>query len=226
MVYFSYTHIHGIPGGARLPNRGLGLEFDTVNGNPQIVDLEQLLDRISKAARENDQVSLRIIREELGNRTFGPLLLLAGLVTVAPVIGDIPGVPTVMAVFVFLIAGQLLIGRQHLWLPHWLLERSVTVGKVDKMLKWTRRPARFIDRLLRPRLPVLVHGAGSYAIAITCLIIASAMPPMELVPFTANGAGAALTAFGLALIARDGLLALLAFIFTGATLGAVVYGLV
>lgn len=40
---------------------------------------------------------------------------------------------------------------------------------------------------------------------------------MEVVPCSANLAGAALTAFGLALIAHDGLLALIAFAFTAGT---------
>ncbi|MEC7815327.1 MAG: exopolysaccharide biosynthesis protein, partial [Pseudomonadota bacterium] len=40
---------------------------------------------------------------------------------------------------------------------------------------------------------------------------------MEFIPFSANGAGLALMAFGLAIVARDGLLALLALAFTGGT---------
>jgi hypothetical protein len=40
------------------------------------------------------------------------------------------------------------------------------------------------------------------------------MPLMDFVPFTANIAGAALTAFGLSIIARDGLMAIGAFAFT------------
>lgn len=48
---------------------------------------------------------------------------------------------------------------------------------------------------------------------------------MEFVPFSATGAGAALTAFGLALIAHDGLLALIAFLFTALTFGVVIYAL-
>jgi len=196
-----------------------------MSNEPEIADLEQLLARIGDAAGENEQVSLRAITEQLGSRSFGPLLLLAGLVTLAPIIGDVPGVPTLMAIIVLLVAGQLLIGRRQLWLPRWLLERSVARAKVEKALSWMRRPARFIDRLLRPRLAMFVHGPGVYAIAIACVVIALATPPMEFVPFTANGAGIALTAYGLALIARDGLVALLALGFTVATLGAVIYGL-
>ena len=51
------------------------------------------------------------------------------------------------------------------------------------------------------------------------------MPVMEVIPFSANAAGAALTAFGLSLIARDGLLALIAFTFTAITIGLVAYNL-
>ncbi|MFW5969942.1 MAG: exopolysaccharide biosynthesis protein, partial [Halofilum sp. (in: g-proteobacteria)] len=175
-------------------------------------------------AGDSGPVSLRAIIEELGSRSFGPLLLLAGLVILAPIIGDIPGVPTLMAIIVLLVAGQLLLGRRYLWLPRWLLERSVTHAKVDRALSWMRGPARFVDRLLQPRLSMFVNGPGVYAIALVCVVIAAATPPMEFVPFTANGAGLALTTFGLALIARDGLLALLAFVFTTVTLGAVAYG--
>ncbi len=61
-------------------------------------------------------------------------------------------------------------------------------------------------------------------IAIACIVIGIAMPAMEIVPFSANGAGAALTAFGLSLIANDGLLALLAFLFTAATFILAAFG--
>lgn len=188
-------------------------------------NLEQLLARISKSSEEGDPVPMRAALEEIGRRSFGPVLLFAGLITLAPVVGDIPGVPTIMAFFVLLVAGQLLLRQEHFWLPNWLLERSVSRHKLCKSLDWMRRPARFIDKLIRPRLTSLTRGAGVYAIAVCCLLIAVCMPVMEVVPFSANGAGLALTAFGLALMAHDGLLALIAFIATVATLGIVGYNL-
>lgn len=189
----------------------------------EITDLEQLLQRIGEAAEHHERVSLEQILAVVGRRSFGPLLLLAGLITVAPVVGDMPGVPTAIGVFVLLIAGQLLIRRKHFWLPNWLLKRSVGRDRLRKLLKWLQRPARFIDGLIRPRLTPLTHNAGSTVIAAVCLIIAMTMPAMEVVLFAANIAGAALTAFGLALVAHDGLLALLAFAFTAATFGFLGY---
>lgn len=190
-----------------------------------ISNLEQMLERISEATQKCEQVSMDAILDEVGRRSFGPMLLLAGLVAVAPVIGDVPGVPTIVGLFVVLIAGQLIFQRQQIWFPRWLLKRSVHRDKLCKALEWMQKPARFIDRLLRPRLERLIAPKATYAMAIVCIVIGVAMPAMEVVPFSANFAGAALSAFGLSLIARDGLLALLGFIFTAATVGVVVYGM-
>lgn len=192
----------------------------------QPANLEDVLDRLGEAADgEDGQVSLGVIVDAFGERTFAPLLLLPGLVTLAPLVGDIPGVPTLMAAVVLLTAGQMLLRRRSVWLPQALRNRSVSRGKVDKALGWLRRPARAVDRLLRPRLTFFTRGIGRSLIALTCVAIAAAMPPMEFVPFSANGAGLALTAFGLALIAHDGLLALLSFVVTAATIALVFFNL-
>src|SRR5690606_34742905 len=78
--------------------------------NERPTNLEQLLDRIGEAARQHQDggVSLDAILDEIGRRSFGPLLLVAGLITLAPIIGDIPGVPGLMGLLVLLIAGQVL----------------------------------------------------------------------------------------------------------------------
>ncbi|EAR23137.1 exopolysaccharide biosynthesis protein [Nitrococcus mobilis] len=190
----------------------------------EVNNLEQLLERIDEAADSGGQVSLREIMETVGRRSFGPILLLAGLISAVPVIGGIPGVPIAMGLFVLLTAGQLLFRRRYFWLPRWLIERSVARGKIQKALRWLRRPARSVDRLLRPRLRMFTQGIGTYAIALTCVLIAAAMPLMELVPFSAGVAGLAIAAFGLALIANDGLLALFAYFFTAATFATILYG--
>lgn len=156
---------------------------------------------------------------------MGPLLLLAGLITLAPLVGDIPGVPTVMGVFVLLTAGQMIFNRDKPWLPEWMLDRSVSRDKLHRAFSWLRRPGRFLDRLTRPRLTIFVEGFGIYMIAIACTLIALVMPVLELIPFSANGAGAALTAFGLSVITSDGLLALLALLFTFVTMGIVIFNL-
>ncbi|WP_417339155.1 exopolysaccharide biosynthesis protein [Halomonas kashgarensis] len=163
------------------------------------------------------KISMDDVVEAVGRRSFGPLLLVTGLITLAPVVGDIPGMPTLMALMVLLVTVQLLAGREHFWLPNWLLKRSMSRRKFDKGLHWMRKPAGWIDHVLSVRLPWLTGYIGIRLTAVACLMIALAMPPMEVVPFTANGAGLALTLFGLGLVARDGVALLLAFVITGAT---------
>jgi hypothetical protein len=215
-----------------------GMDMDQqTDRNQEPSNLEQLLDRMAQADADgngpdqetdadNKEVTLDAILDEVGHRSFGSMLLVAGLVTVAPIIGDIPGVPSVMGLFVLLTAGQILLHREHIWLPDWLLDRSVEHDKFCKALEWLRPAARFIDRGIRPRLTWFTQEIGLHVIAAACIVIAAATPAMELVPFSANGAGAALTAFGLSLIAHDGLLAVLALAITTGTLGVVVYNLV
>jgi hypothetical protein len=64
---------------------------------------------------------------------------------------------------------------------------------------------------------IFVNGTAKYVIAIVCIFIALMLPFMEVVPFSANAGGLAIVAFGLALIASDGLLSLFSFILTGLT---------
>lgn len=188
-------------------------------------DLSRLLARVQQAGHDAESVSLEAILDSLGRRTFAPFLLVAGLVTLAPLVGDIPGVPTLMATLVVLAAVQLLAGREHVWLPRWLLRRRVSRRRFVAVLGWMEKPASLIDRLLKPRLTWLTRRPAHLPVALTCLLIALAMPPMEMVPFTANGAGLALTLFALALLAHDGLMALLGYALTFGTLALVVVGL-
>lgn len=185
----------------------------------KISDLEELLERMTLAADGGGKVSLDDILDVVGRRSFGPLLLIPGIITVAPLVGDIPGVPVMMGLFVVLVSGQVLLRRDSFWLPQWLLRRSVRREKLKKALPKLRKPARFVDRFIKPRLTFLVHARGGYFIAVACILIAAATPVMEFIPFSANGAGLALILFGLAMIAQDGLFALLAHLFTLGTFG-------
>lgn len=187
---------------------------------------DDLLDRILGVARDDDRerldagrVRLDAILEAMGHNWFGSVVLLAGLVTIVPLVGDVPGVPTIMGLLVFLTAGQVLLGREHLWLPGWLRGREVKAETVKKGVDWLRPAARLVDRVVKPRLSILTGRRARQAMAVVCLLVAAAMPLMEMIPFSANIAGVILTVVGLSSVAGDGLLALLALASFGAGLG-------
>jgi len=187
--------------------------------------LEELLDQIDTAREDETTITLEVILDAVGRRSFGPLLIVAGLVVLAPVIGDIPGMSTIMGLFVALVAAQIVFGRDRIWLPAWMLDRSVKTSKLDKPLRFLRKPAKWIDGLTRPRLRALGGEGAARVVAGICLLLAAVMPLMEVVPFSANAAGLVLVVFGLALIASDGLMTLIGAAVTLGTLVLVGWGL-
>ncbi|MEX2480990.1 MAG: exopolysaccharide biosynthesis protein [Gammaproteobacteria bacterium] len=174
-------------------------------------NLEELIEQIFAAAEvEHNRISVADVLEAVGSRSFAPLLLLTGVLLVSPLSG-VPTFATSMGIIVALVSIQMLLGRAHLWLPAWLLRRSLDRATLHRVLHWLRPRAQTVDRFLRPRLTRLVQGPGQYLIAGLCLLIAGALPLMEVIPFSASLAGVALATLGLSLVANDGALALLAY---------------
>jgi hypothetical protein len=184
-----------------------------------------MLECLETMAQKRQVVSVDDAMDVIGTRSFGPALLLAGLITMAPIVGDIPGVPITMGLIVILMIGQVLFRSEHFWLPDWLLQRSISADKLTKAIGWFKRPANAIDSVLRPRFTLLVRGVAAYIIAIISILVAMTTPALEFIPFSANIAGTIWTAFGLALISRDGLLAFLAFGMTGALMYVILINL-
>lgn len=194
-----------------------------MKSDQNITSISALLQTITQTTSDREEVTVRDIINKVGQRSFGPILLLAGLVTLAPLIGDIPGVPTIMAAIVFLVAIQMILGQKKLWLPEVLLKQSVQKEKLHSAIEKIKKPAEYIDSMIKPRYALLTNGRMIYPVAVICLCISLATPAMEFIPFSANFAGAALTAFGLSLIANDGLLVLLGYIFTLSIIGFILY---
>lgn len=191
-------------------------------GKKPIHDLGELLDRVELLCHENDEICLEDIVGIVGTRWFGPLLVVPGLVMVVPGVGDIPGTSLLMGFVVLLISVQAIFDRRSkVWLPNWLAQRSVKESTVKSGLKWLRRPASLLDSLTRRRLTWAVKHSSFYVIAATCTLLAGTAPLLEIIPFSAMIAGTAITCFGLALLAQDGLIALLAIAFSLGALGLI-----
>lgn len=175
-------------------------------------NLQALISNLRQAGEDGEPVTIESMLQATGERSIGALLLVPGLMVLSPLSG-IPGLPSVFAVMVILIAGQLLIGRRHFWLPQWLLCRTASRSKYDRALAFLKRPSRWVDRLLRPRLKFLTGSLAVRGNAVLCIMIAATMPPLEIIPFGNSIAGAALSILGVGLMARDGLMILVAILF-------------
>ena len=67
-----------------------------------------------------------------------------------------------------------------------------------------RPVSRFLGKIIWPRFAFLTQGVFARAIGAACAMLALMLPPLEVVPFGATVPSSAITAFGLALVARDG----------------------
>lgn len=184
-----------------------------------------ILDGLEELADKQEKVSLGDAVEAFGNRSYGPFLLVPALIEMSP-IGGIPGLPTVLAAIIILFAVQMVWGRKHIWLPGFLANRSITAEKVKKATDKLRGTARFFDRWFHGRLPALTTGPFVRVAAVGSILLALTVPPLELLPFASTAPMAAIAAFGLALLVRDGVLMIVAIVLAGvaAAVGAGMIG--
>lgn len=180
-----------------------------------------ILDRLNDLADEKDEVSLGQTIEAFGNRSYAPFLVILPLMEISP-IGSIPGLPTLLALVIMLTAAQLLFGRKHMWLPGFLANRSLKSDKVKKAVKKVRPIGERMDKWFHGRLPALTKGPAVRMAAAAIIVMTLAVPPLELLPMATTAPMAAIAAFGMALLVRDGLLMIIAYAAAGAALAAAV----
>lgn len=183
--------------------------------DPPPTDMEGVLARFTSLcqAQAGSRLAVSDVVAAMGEQGFGPLILVPALIGLSP-IGAIPGVPAITSAIIFLFAGQILLGFKHFWLPGFLARRSIAADSLARGVERMRPAAKFIDRLIGPRLTFLTDGPALYVLAAICVAIAVATPVIELVPLAGLIPNAAMAAIGLAITARDGVWALLAFAFT------------
>ncbi|MGP7795902.1 exopolysaccharide biosynthesis protein [Sphingomonas sp. CLY1604] len=171
-------------------------------------------------SEQQERVALGDAVEAFGSRSFGPFLLLPALIDISP-IGAIPGLPSLLAAVIVLVAVQLALGRDHLWLPAVLKRRSVASATVRKATGKAGKPAAWADRWFHGRLPALTRGPAVRVAAVACILLALTVPPLELLPLATTAPMAAIATFGLALMVRDGAVMIAAIACAG---GAIAVG--
>ncbi len=139
--------------------------------------------------------------------------MLPALLEITP-IGGIPGLPTALALFIALIAIQLLVGRDHVWMPRFVQQRSVGSKKLHKSVRKLRGLANFLDHHSEGRLEGLTQGAAIRLVAAAVILLCCTVPPLEFLPFASSVPMLAIAVLGLALTVRDGALVLGALLFT------------
>ena len=165
---------------------------------------------------EGSTITLRQLFALIGEQG---LLFLCALLTIPFLIPvSIPGVSTVFGVAIILIAIGITLNRIP-WLPRQLMDRPLQTEKlVPTLAKGATMVAR-IDRVIRPRLLNLTHGAVMNRLNGLALVFGGVLLifPLGLIPFSNTLPAFAILFLAVGILQRDGLFVLLGYVMQVAT---------
>ncbi len=155
----------------------------------------------------DDQLVLKDLAGGLGRSAFGMLLLVAALLAFLP-----PGVAgAVSGPLAVLVGLQLLLLREHPWLPAFVARRGPQRKTLVRLDRAGDRWFRWLERVIRPRLTIVIdHPVATVftGLLLVLLGILLALP----IPFTNYIFAGLLLLYALALLERDGVLMLISWV--------------
>lgn len=163
------------------------------------------LQRAFLETERSHDVTLQDLLAISGERVFGFLFVLLALPSALPV--PAPGYSVPFGIVLFLLATQLVVGRQEPWVPQRFAKHSVPLSKVQSVLKaglpWLKR----IEAIARPRLlPVCTTPVGR--VVIGCAIALMAISMMIVIPGTNTIPAIGIFVTGFGLLEDDGAICL------------------
>lgn len=154
------------------------------------------LQRYFFSEERSAQVTLASILDLAGERVFGFLFVLLALPSALPL--PAPGYSVPFGILLFVLAVQLIIGRQGPWFPEKWLNKPIPIEKVQGFIKAGLPWLQKIELISRPRLtPICTSLIGR--IIIGCAIALMAISMMIPIPGTNTlpAIGIFITGFGL-----------------------------
>lgn len=158
-----------------------------------------------RGAKSGTRLRLGDILEALETRGFGPLLLVPCIFIMLPT-GAIPGVPDIGAIFMILIAAQMIAGRTTPWIPKRMEKLSISAKKFDSAVKKASPALHKVDKMTHRRATAFT-GPLFQKIAAALIIVQSLLVmAIGVIPFLPDVLVAPIFLLALGFTARDGLL--------------------
>lgn len=153
---------------------------------------------------DGPRISFGDIAAGLRNRSFGLSMLVFSLPCCLPMP---PGIPAACGVVIVLIALQMVLGREQLWMPRAMALRSVERADlqrlVDRVLPYVER----LERFCKPRISVASERMGKAAIGFVVVVLGVILIlPIPILGNVAPGIATAVIAIGVS--ERDGAIVL------------------
>lgn len=177
--------------------------------------LSEILRQISERAAPT--VSVGELMERFGGRAIGALLLVFGLFCILPLP---PGSTTLLGAPLVLLAPQLMFGAGAPWLPVKVRDQTIATDALRRSLPRVLRWLEQAEALSRPRLLFLFSAWGQRVIGLVCTVLALVL--ILPIPLGNMLPAASVSMLALALVQRDGILAILGFALAGLSGGVLV----
>ncbi|MDP1686701.1 exopolysaccharide biosynthesis protein [Hydrogenophaga sp.] len=180
------------------------------------VPLSVLLFRLANDT-SRERISVGDLLAALGDRAIGALMFFFAAPNILPVP---PGVSTLLGAPLLFLSAQLMLGMRP-WLPGIVTRRSLSrddlATLVRRIVPWLAKA----EKLLRPRVSVLVRPPVEYFVGLVCLVLAAVL--MLPIPLGNTLPALAISLLALGVLERDGVWIAIG-LFASVVAGAVVWG--
>lgn len=151
---------------------------------------------------EGASTTIGWLLRKLQQRAFGYALLVFALPSCLPMP---PGIPMVCGIVLAIVGTQMMVGSHPLWMPRFISRREIGKETLEGLVTRASRWIEKLERLARPRLPVMTGRVGYRVIGAVVFVLAfiMALP----IPFLGNMPPAvAVVVIAIGLTEGDGLI--------------------
>jgi hypothetical protein len=128
----------------------LGHVAEPIDDEPEAVgEVEPFSDQLERWLKADGPKTVGDMGEVFAEKSFAVTVLLLMFLPALPL--PTGGISHVFEAITVLVAGQMVLGRQMLWLPGWARKRELGASTIDKALPFIARRIRWFERFARPR---------------------------------------------------------------------------
>ena len=170
-----------------------------------VVSLSNVIEGFGEDTRPSLTVGEML--DAFDSRAFGAMLFVFGALNTLPLP---PGSSTILSLPILLLAPQVALGADAPWLPRKMVERPLKRDDLRGLFRKLTPIVKWMELITRPRLTWIFTPLGERMIGVVCTLLALVL--ILPIPLGNLAPGATVAVLSLALLQRDGLLALLGYL--------------
>lgn len=199
-----------------------GFDDGQMDGTPARRGPRRLSEVFAEMMADNSgPVSLRTIRDALGDRGFAGLLVFFAAVNMIPLP---PPASAFLGLPLIIISAQMAYGGERAWLPRFLMDKSISAEQFRKLMEWVIPRLERVERVIKPRYWPFWRRHGDRFVGLVTLflglIVTLPIPLGNWLPACATAImGIAVSERDGVLLAVGGLVGVAALVVIGAVIG-------